>query len=260
MILVRCETEIITKGAYFCHYDIRVRNYFFLLIAGLYVALYSGCGTPDSVTRKDVTQRNQPPSSAPAALSPPDQRPVIAAFGDSLSAGFGAEPGKSFPDYVQRLIDRAGYRYRVFNAGVSGDTTSDGVERMPEVIALHPAIVILEFGGNDGLRGLPVTTTKANLARMIEELQNSGARVLLAGMTLPRNYGPEYISSFEKVYVDLAAQYKIPRIPFLLEGVGGVQQLMQRDGIHPTAQGNAIVARTVFHYLEPILSKPTVSK
>jgi acyl-CoA thioesterase-1 len=180
---------------------------------------------------------------------------VIAAFGDSLSAGFGAEPGRSFPDFVQRLLDHAGYRYRVFNAGVSGDTTSDGVERMPEVIALSPAIVILEFGGNDGLRGLPVTTTKANLAQMIEGLQKAGAKVLLAGMTLPRNYGPEYIASFDKVYPELAAQYRIPRIPFLLDGVGGVPQLMQKDAIHPTAQGNAIVARTVFRYLEPMLSK-----
>ena len=126
---------------------------------------------------------------------------------------------------------------------------------MPEVLALHPAIVILEFGGNDGLRGLPVSTTKANLAQMIEGLQKGGAKVLLAGMTLPRNYGAEYIASFDKVYVDLAEQYKVARIPFLLEGVGGVPRLMQSDGIHPTGQGNAIVAKTVFRYLEPMLAK-----
>jgi acyl-CoA thioesterase-1 len=180
---------------------------------------------------------------------------MVVAFGDSLSAGFGAEPGKSFPDYVQRLIDEKGLGYRVYNAGVSGDTTSDGVERLPEVIGLHPAIVILEFGGNDGLRGLPVSTTKANLANMIEQLQKANVQVLLAGMTLPRNYGPEYIASFEKVYIDLAEQYKVPRIPFLLDGVGGIARLMQRDGIHPTSEGNAIVARTVFRYLQPMLSK-----
>jgi len=215
-----------------------------------------GCGAPDSVPRKDVVDRQAAPDRPePAKAAVPDGRPIIAAFGDSLSAGFGAEPGKSFPDYVQRLVDHAGYRYHVFNAGVSGDTTSDGVERMPEVIGLKPAIVILEFGGNDGLRGLPVTTTKANLAQMIEELQKGGAKVLLAGMTLPRNYGSEYIQSFEKVYEELAAQYKIPRIPFLLDGVGGVARLMQRDGIHPTAQGNAIVGKTVFKYLEPMLQK-----
>jgi acyl-CoA thioesterase I len=256
MVRVRRETEIIHLGAYVCHYDIRVRNYFLLILAGLYVLTYVGCGAPDTVARKDAAVRLPGAEGpGPATIAPSDGRPVIAAFGDSLSAGFGAEPGKSFPDYVQRLIDHAGYGYRIYNAGVSGDTTSDGVERMPEVIALHPAIVILEFGGNDGLRGLPVTTTKANLAQMIEGLQKSEAKVLLAGMTLPRNYGAEYITSFEKVYEELAARYKVPRIPFLLDGVGGVSRLMQRDGIHPTAQGNAIVAKTVFRYLEPMLSK-----
>lgn len=180
---------------------------------------------------------------------------MIAAFGDSLSAGFGAEPGRSFPDYVQRLIDSHGYRYHIYNAGVSGDTTSDGVERMPEVLGLHAAIVILEFGGNDGLRGLPVATTKANLSRMIAEFQKAGARVLLAGMTLPPNYGPDYITAFNRVYIDLANEYKVPRIPFLLDGVGGVARLMQRDGIHPTGEGNRIVGQTVFRYLEPMLSR-----
>ena len=229
---------------------------FLVAVAGLYVFLCLGCGSPDSVARKVATERpTAPEQRVPEKAAPPDGRPVVAAFGDSLTAGFGAEPGKSFPDFVQRLLDRAGYSYRVFNAGVSGDTTSDGVERMPEVIALSPVIVILEFGGNDGLRGLPVSTTKANLARMIEEMQKAGIKVLLAGMTLPRNYGPEYIASFEKVYIDLADQYKVQRIPFLLDGVGGVRHLMQNDGIHPTAQGNAIVAKTVFRYLEPMLEK-----
>jgi acyl-CoA thioesterase-1 len=255
MVLVRRETCIIAKGAYICHYDIRVRKFIVVMLVELCAILYFGCSTPESVSKKVSEGPPVAEQPAPATSLPPDGRPVVAAFGDSLSAGFGAEPGKSFPDYVQRLIDRAGYRYRVYNAGVSGDTTSDGVERMPEVIALSPVIVILEFGGNDGLRGLPVSTTKANLAQMIEELQKAGVKVLLAGMTLPRNYGPEYIASFDKVYVDLAAQYKIARIPFLLDGVGGVPKLMQRDGIHPTAQGNAIVAQTVFRYLEPMLKK-----
>ncbi len=220
------------------------------------VVLCLGCGSPDSVATKVATEPGAVPEPRiPEKTAPADSRPVVAAFGDSLTAGFGAEPGKSFPDFLQRLLDHAGYRYHVFNAGVSGDTTSDGVERTPEVLALHPAIVILEFGGNDGLRGLPVSTTKANLAHMIEEFQKAGIKLLLAGMTLPRNYGPEYIASFEKVYIELANQYKLPRIPFLLEGVGGVQRLMQNDGIHPTAQGNSIVAKTVFRYLEPMLTK-----
>jgi acyl-CoA thioesterase-1 len=183
-----------------------------------------------------------------------DTRPVIAAFGDSLSAGFGVEPGKSFPDDLQRLIDAAGYRYRVVNLGVSGDTTTDGVERLPVVLAIHPAIVILEFGGNDGLRGLPVVSAQKNLAAMVEALHKAGAQIVLAGMTLPRNYGPEYIQSFEEMYINLSKQYRLVRIPFLLEGVGGHPDLTQPDGIHPTAEGAEIVARNVMKYLQPLLS------
>jgi acyl-CoA thioesterase-1 len=190
--------------------------------------------------------------AAPAAL---DARPVIAAFGDSLSAGYGVAPGKSFPDDLQRLIDAAGFRYRVVNLGVSGDTTTDGVERLPTVLAVHPAIVILEFGGNDGLRGLPVAAARKNFVQMIETLHRAHIQILLAGMTLPRNYGPEYIHSFEQIYVDLAKQYKLARIPFLLEGVGGHPELTQPDGIHPTPEGALIVARTVMQYLQPLLRR-----
>jgi acyl-CoA thioesterase-1 len=139
--------------------------------------------------------------------------------------------------------------------GVSGDTTSDGVERLPTILALHPAIVILEFGANDGLRGQPVASMKQNLALMIESLQKAGARVVLAGMTLPRNYGPEYIRSFEAIYVDLANQYRLVRIPFFLDGVGGHADLTQSDGLHPTARGAEIVAHTVLKYVEPLLAK-----
>lgn len=210
-------------------------------------------GPGGNESARDVPE-SPTPVSAPAA-DPHDDRPVIAAFGDSLSAGFGVDPGKSFPDDLQRDLNSAGYGYRVVNLGVSGDTTTDGVERLPSVLAVHPKIVILEFGGNDGLRGLPVAAAKANLDRMIQALQASGARVLLAGMTLPRNYGPEYIHAFEQMYVDLANQYKLARIPFLLEGVGGNPNLMQPDGIHPTAQGAEIVAGNVMRYLTPLLSK-----
>ncbi|HEX4273937.1 MAG TPA: arylesterase [Bryobacteraceae bacterium] len=180
---------------------------------------------------------------------------MVAAFGDSLSAGFGVEQGQSYPDDLQRLLDSAGYKYHVVNLGVSGDTTTDGVERLPALIAVHPAVVILEFGGNDGLRGLPVVSAQHNLAGMIEAIRKSGATILLAGMTLPRNYGPEYIQSFEKMYADLAASYKLARIPFLLEGVGGHPDLTQPDGIHPTAAGAQIVAANVMKYLQPLLKQ-----
>ena len=227
-----------------------------MLCAALMVAL-TACGGESQF--EPAAARERPASQDAAPVKNPqlvrDGRPVIVAFGDSLSAGFGVAPGKSFPDDLQRLIDAAGYKYQVVNLGVSGDTTTDGVQRLPEVLAAHPAIVILEFGGNDGLRGQPVASTMANLAQMTEALQRAGAQVVLAGMTLPRNYGPEYIHSFEQMYVDLARKYKLVRIPFLLDGVGGDPELTQPDGIHPTAEGARIVAQTVMRYLQPLLHR-----
>ena len=193
---------------------------------------------------------------ASARVEAVDSRPVVVAYGDSLSAGLGLDPGQSYPDALQRLMDAGGYKYRVVNLGVSGDTTTDGVERMASVLALHPAMVILEFGANDGLRGQPVASAKANLARITEGLQKEGVEVVLAGMSLPRNYGMDYIRPFEQMYVDLAGKYKLTRIPFLLEGVGGIPQLTQPDGLHPTAQGAEIMAGTVMKALVPLLQKP----
>jgi acyl-CoA thioesterase-1 len=188
-----------------------------------------------------------------AAPAPTDTRPVIVAFGDSLSAGYGADPGKSFPDFLQKDLDAAGLKWRVVNAGVSGNTTMDGLSRLNEVLAYKPRVTILEFGGNDGLRGLPNETTRANLERLIEALQGAGSKVLLAGMTLPPNYGADYIKGFQQIYIDLAMKYKTPRIPFLLSDVALRPDLVQPDGIHPTAEGNEIVAKTVMRYLKPLL-------
>jgi acyl-CoA thioesterase-1 len=193
-----------------------------------------------------------------AAAAPPgstkiDTRPVIVAFGDSLTAGFGAEPGKSFPDFLQKDLDQAGLHWRVINFGVSGNTTTDGLARLDEVLARKPRVTIVEFGGNDGLRGLPIETTRANLDQIIQKLQAAGSKVLLAGMTLPPNYGPDYIKPFQQVYADLAAKYKVARIPFLLSDVALRPGLIQGDGIHPTAEGNEIVAKTVLRYLTPLL-------
>jgi acyl-CoA thioesterase-1 len=223
----------------------------YLILTCLAIAGCSRQQPPARDAESAAVREAQPAASA----REPDNRPVIVAFGDSLSAGFGADPGQSFPDFVQKELDQRGYRYRVVNAGISGDTTTDGLERIRTVTALHPALAILEFGGNDGLRGLPVTTTRANLEQMILALQAAGAKVVLAGMTLPPNYGLEYIRSFEAVYEGLSRQYHLPLIPFLLRGVGGNPALMQRDGIHPTGEGNRIVAKNVMQVLEPLLSR-----
>jgi acyl-CoA thioesterase-1 len=204
--------------------------------------------------------KTEPVPVAPVDAPPPvavvkDDRPVIVTFGDSLSAGYGADAGSSYPDFLQKELDAAGYKYRVANQGVSGDTTSGGLSRVPQAIELKPYLVILELGGNDGLRGLPIAVTRDNLDKMIVAFKDAGAKVVLAGMTLPRNYGPDYIREFEQIYPMLEKKHKIPRIRFLLEGVVLKKGMMQQDDIHPTAAGNKIVARDVFQMIAPLLRK-----
>lgn len=187
------------------------------------------------------------------APPPPDSRPVIVAFGDSLSAGYGADTGQSFPDYLQKILDRSGYQYRVVNQGISGDTTMGGRARTAVALELKPAIVILELGGNDGLRGLPLRQTRENLDIMAASFTKAGAKLLVAGVTLPPNYGADYIRDFERMYVETATKHGAARIPFLLEPVIALPGAMQADGIHPTAKGNELVAQYVFRHLEPLL-------
>ena len=211
-----------------------------------------GCGQPKS----EETQRAAPAQQMDSAPPPsqPDSRPVIAAFGDSLTAGYGVETGNSYPDFLQKSIDRSGYRYHVVNVGISGDTTSGGLARAASVSGLKPAVVILELGGNDGLRGLPAEELRGNLAQIIERAQQRHIQVILAGMEAPPNFGQSYIVSFHQVYPALARQYNVPLVPFLLQGVAGVETLNQRDGIHPTAEGARIVADNVWPALRPMLT------
>jgi acyl-CoA thioesterase I len=181
-------------------------------------------------------------------------RKVLVVFGDSLSAGYGLAAGQSFPDDMQRTLDKEGYAWRVVNLGISGDTTEGGVSRIQSAVRLKPAVVILELGGNDGLRGLPLKVTRQNMETMIAAFQQSGAKVVLAGMTLPPNYGPDYIKSFQSVYTDLAAKYKLKLIPFLLSDIITPDlRYLQRDGIHPTAEGAEIVSGTVLRTVKPLL-------
>ena len=205
---------------------------------------------------QDAQARDTPPP-VPQAAAKIDTRKALVVFGDSLSAGYGLEPGQSFPDALQRKLDAEGYRWRVVNLGISGDTTEGGVSRIGSATSLKPAIVIVELGGNDGLRGLPLKATRANLEQMIGAFERSGARVALSGMTLPPNYGPDYIRSFEKMYRDLAAEHKLALIPFLLSDIVTKDlRYLQRDGIHPTAEGAEIVAGTVLRAVKPLLGAP----
>jgi acyl-CoA thioesterase-1 len=184
-----------------------------------------------------------------------DARPVILAYGDSLTAGFGTPAGSTYPDQLQRKLDDLGYRYRVVGMGISGDTSSGGLARLKPAVETKPSIVILELGANDGLRGLPVPQMKANLEEMINAFRKTGATVVMAGMTLPRNYGPAYVTSFENAFKDLAAKYQLPLIPFFLEGVAGKPQFTLPDFIHPNAAGYKIVVDIVMKTLQPLLKK-----
>lgn len=215
--------------------------------------LACGGGSKPSSEAREAPRSQVPPAESKS--QPIDNRPVVLAFGDSLSAGYGVDAGLSFPDYLQKQIDASGYKYRVVNQGISGDTTSGGVERIENGLSVNPEIVIVELGGNDGLRGLPLTVTEKNLDEIVTRFKQSGAKVILAGITLPPNYGPDYIRNFESIYKRLTEKHHVPRIPFLLEGVATDPNLMQRDGIHPTAEGNQKVAALVWKFVEPELKR-----
>lgn len=198
-----------------------------------------------------------------ASAAPPsdDDRPRIVAFGDSLTAGLGVAADETYPAELQRRLDALGLRYRVINAGVSGETTAGGLRRVPWILRSKPAIVILELGANDGLRGLRVDETKANLEQIVQQLQQSGVQVVLAGMKLPPNYGKEYLAGFERLYPEMAARYHVPLIPFFLEGIAGSTALNQADGVHPTAQGYRTIVEGMLRTLRPILtSSPDAGK
>lgn len=183
------------------------------------------------------------------------EKKTLLFFGDSLTAGYGVDPDEAYPALIQQRVDAAGLPWRVVNAGLSGETTAGGLRRLDWILRQKVDIFVIELGGNDGLRGIPPATTRANLETMIRRVRERqpAVKVVLAGMQLPTNMGPEHTRDFAAIYPEVAREQDAVLIPFLLEGVGGVPALNLPDGIHPTPQGHAIVAETVWAVLRPLL-------
>ena len=182
---------------------------------------------------------------------------VILVLGDSLAAGHGVDPGEAFPALLQERIKREGWNFTVINAGVSGDTTAGGLRRLDWLLQRKVDVLLIELGGNDGLRGISPETTRANLQAIIDRAKNKypKVRIVIAGMKMPPNLGPDYTEQFEKVFPDVAKRNNALLIPFLLEGVGGRPELNQADRIHPTPEGQRIVADNVWKVIRPLLKE-----
>ena len=196
-------------------------------------------------------------SAVPAAATPAAKpAPAILVVGDSISAGYGLAADEGWVALLQRRLKSQGYGYRVVNASVSGETTTGGLARLPRALAVHrPQVVVIELGGNDGLRGLPLETSRANLERMIVLSQEAGARVLLLGMKIPPNYGAKYSSGFEQVFRDLARRHKLAFEPFFLSKIALEPGMIQADGLHPTAKAQPAMLDTMWPALAPLLAR-----
>jgi acyl-CoA thioesterase-1 len=181
---------------------------------------------------------------------------IILIVGDSLSAAYGIPVAQGWVSLLQERLDAGNYPWQIVNASISGDTTANARARLPQALASHePAVVLLELGGNDGLRGLSLTAMQANLAAMISSLQEAGAQLLLIGVQLPPNYGPRYTERFQAIYQELAREYDLALLPSLVEGIGTEQKLMQPDGIHPNATAQPLIRDRVWEALLPLLEQ-----
>ncbi len=191
--------------------------------------------------------------SLPAAAG----APVIAVLGDSLSAAYGMPAERGWVALLQQRLAAEGYRHRVVNASISGDTTRGGLARLPALLEKHrPEVLVVELGGNDGLRGLPIAETRANLAQIIDRAQAAGARVVLVGVQLPPNYGPAFTRRFAAMFGELAQEKAVALVPFILEGIATEPALMQDDGIHPTAEAQPLMLDLVWPRLRAVLDAP----
>lgn len=179
---------------------------------------------------------------------------TLLVVGDSISAAFGLDSSQGWVHLLEKRLAEQGYPHRVVNASLSGDTSAGGVARLPGLLAEHrPSLVIVELGGNDGLRGQPPAQLQQNLAAMVEQSQKAGAKVLILGMQLPPNYGVRYTTAFARVFSQVAQDRQVPLVPFFLQGVGGVPGMMQYDGIHPAAQAQPILLDNLWPSLKPLL-------
>ncbi len=219
------------------------------------------CGAP-SVDKAGTSETTAAPPATPTPASPeprpgrPEERATtrIVFLGDSLSAGFGLAPEQAFPALAEAVLVDRGLAVEVVNAGVSGDTTAGGRSRIEWVLRQEPDILVLELGGNDGLRGLPPERTEQNLRRMIERAREADARVLLLGMRLPPNYGREYVEAFEAIYPRLAEETGVAYVPFFLEGIAGRPELNLPDGLHPNAEGHRLAAAALVEVLAEMVA------
>ena len=222
-------------------------------------ALGAGCAREHDAQERGSERREV---SAPAAAVRPfdshelaQGKPRVVFLGDSLTAGYGLAKEQSVPSLIQKRLDAEGYNVEVVNQGVSGDTSAGGVSRLDWSLSGDVRVLVIELGGNDGLRGLPIETTKQNLAQIISTAKQRGVRVLLTGMEAPPSHGPVYTAQFRQLFRDLAKEHDVAFMPFFLEGVAGDPALNQSDGIHPTAAGAVIVERAVWKSLKPMLEQ-----
>ena len=213
------------------------------------------CGSSEKTDSQPATTPGTTIQKTPAV--PVSTRQTVLFFGNSLAAGYGVEPSQAFPALIGEKIDLAGLNYTVVNAGLSGETTAGGKSRIGWVLRQPVAVFVLELGGNDGLRGLPLTATRRNLQAIMDTVRRKSpqAVIVLAGMQIPPNLGTEYTREFRGLFRELADKNKAVLIPFLLEDVGGVPKLNQADGIHPNPAGHKIVAETVWSVIRPVLEK-----
>lgn len=224
----------------------------YLAVAGL-VAV-TACRTAErDAAQPPVAAQSPAPPSAPVAEA--GGAPVVLVIGTSLTAGLGVDPDQAYPALLQRKADSAGLAVRVVNAGVSGETSAGALRRLEWVLRQPAAVVVIETGANDGLRGQDPDSVRANIQQIIDRVRalQPRPRVLLVGMEAMPNLGADYAGRFRAIYPALARRNGVPLVPFLLEGVAGVDSLNQPDGIHPTAEGQRRVAATVWRYLEPLL-------